>query len=67
MDKTHDMCHFYGHQDCPHLDHDLMASAIQEMLRTCGGKPTLVFPFPSSEEINKLCSNCPLFKKIEGD
>ncbi|MDQ5987038.1 MAG: hypothetical protein CSYNP_02774 [Syntrophus sp. SKADARSKE-3] len=67
MNKTHDACHFYGHQNCPHVNHDLMVRSIQEMMRTCGGKPTLAFSFPGSEEIDKLCSKCPSFKKSEDD
>jgi hypothetical protein len=61
MEQTHDKCKYYSYKKCPHIEDDIMIRANQETPNYYGGEIQQMFSFPTEEEINKLCGNCPAF------
>ncbi len=61
MAQTHDECKYYGYKKCPHIEDDIMRRANQETPSYYGGNPQQMLPFPTDEEIDKICGSCPAF------
>lgn len=58
--NKHQDCNFFGYSACEHKDNEIMKRATQTIPKYYGEKSP-IDPFPSSEEIDALCSTCNKF------
>ena len=64
MNQTHDECKYFGSKRyCPPLKNknDIMVRANQETPEYYGGEQQQMLPFPTDEEIDAICNDCPAF------
>jgi len=59
--QTHDKCKSFSYKKCPHANDEIMQRATQETPQYYGGEPEQMLPFPTDDEINKICSQCDAF------